>query len=220
MNLTIISGRSGSGKSVALRVLEDLGYYCIDNIPLSLLMSLTSDLFGDISQAAISLDARNMPDGEEALSETLDYLSQHFDVSVIYLDADSNSLLKRFSETRRLHPLTKGSMSLEEAIKAEKNVLSLIRNRADLHIDTTRLNVHELSELIKQRVLGKKAHSLVIVFESFGFKYGLPKDADYIFDARFLPNPHWEPELKPLTGLDHPVQQFFLGQPLVTKFIW
>lgn len=128
--------------------------------------------------------------------------------------------MKRFSETRRLHPLAKRNYSLAESILMESKLLSPITERADLYIDTDSLSVHQLAEIVRERILGKKSSRLVIVFESFGFKYGIPKDADYVFDARFLPNPHWEPDLKHLTGLDGPVQNFLGSQPLVTKFIW
>lgn len=138
----------------------------------------------------------------------------------MYLDASDDVLLKRFSETRRLHPLSRQNKSLAEAILAESKLLSPMVERADLYIDTDQLSLHQLSELVRERILGKKSSRLVLIFESFGFKYGLPKDADYVFDARFLPNPHWEPDLKPLTGMDPPVQIFLGSQPIVTKFVW
>jgi UPF0042 nucleotide-binding protein len=141
-------------------------------------------------------------------------------MTIVYIDASDDMLVKRFSETRRLHPLTKQNMSLVDAIKSESNLLAPIAERADLHIDTDAMSVHQLAELIRERILGKKSSRLVLVFESFGFKHGIPKDADYVFDARFLPNPHWEPDLKHLTGLDAPVEIFLGSQPLVTKFIW
>ena len=220
MNLIIISGRSGSGKSVVLRALEDLGYYCVDNIPVNLLPTLTHTVADEYDQVAVSIDVRNLPKEPNELNEILDYLPTSWQMTIVYIDASDDMLVKRFSETRRLHPLTKKNMSLVDAIKSESTLLAPIAERADLQIDTDSLSVHQLAELIRERILGKKSSRLVLVFESFGFKHGIPKDADYVFDARFLPNPHWEPDLKHLTGLDAPVEIFLGSQPLVTKFIW
>lgn len=220
MNLIIISGRSGSGKSVVLRSLEDLGYYCVDNIPVNLLPTLTHTVADEYDQVAVSIDVRNLPKEPNELNEILDYLPSSWQMTIVYIDASDDILVKRFSETRRLHPLTKQNISLVDAIKTERDLLAPITERADLYIDTDSLSVHQLAELIRERVLGKKSSRLVLVFESFGFKHGIPKDADYVFDARFLPNPHWEPDLKHLTGLDAPVEIFLGSQPLVTKFIW
>lgn len=220
MNLIIISGRSGSGKSVALRALEDLGYYCVDNIPVNLLPTLTHTVVDDYEKVAVSIDVRNLPKDPTELGEILDYLPSNWNMTVLYLDASDDVLLKRYSETRRLHPLSRDSKSLADAIKLEEEMLSTISSRCDLYIDTDKLSVHQLAEFVRERVLGKKTSRLVVLFESFGYKYGLPKHADYVFDARFLPNPHWEPELKKLTGLDAPVEAFLGSQPIVTKFIW
>lgn len=220
MKLIIVSGRSGSGKSIALRALEDLGYYCVDNIPVNLLPTLTHTVADDYDLVAVSIDVRNLPRNPDDLVEILDYLPDAWEMNIVYLDASDDVLVKRFSETRRLHPLSKENKSLSEAIIAERILLAPIAERADLYLDTDQLSVHQLAELIRERVLGKKSSRLVLVFESFGFKYGMPKDADYVFDARFLPNPHWEPDLKHLTGLDSPVQQFLGSQPIVTKFVW
>lgn len=220
MKLIIVSGRSGSGKSIALRSLEDLGYYCVDNIPVNLLPTLTHAVVDDYDLVAVSIDVRNLPKDPNELVEILNYLPDAWDMNIIYLDASDDELVKRFSETRRLHPLSKENRSLSDAIIAERQLLAPVAERADLYLDTDKLSVHQLAELIRERVLGKKSSRLVLVFESFGFKYGNPKDADYVFDARFLPNPHWEPDLKHLTGLDSPVEQFLGTQPIVTKFIW
>lgn len=220
MKLIVISGRSGSGKSIVLRALEDLGYYCVDNIPLNLLSTLTHTVMDEYDQIAISIDVRNLPEDPNELAEILDYLPSTWELTILYLDASDDVLVKRFSETRRLHPLSKKNKSLVEAIHAESDLLTPIAERADLYIDTDKLSVHQLAEIVRERILGKKSSRLVLVFESFGFKHGIPKDADYVFDARFLPNPHWEPELKPLTGLDSPVQIYLGSQPIVTKFIW
>jgi UPF0042 nucleotide-binding protein len=220
VKLIIISGRSGSGKSVALRALEDLGYYCVDNIPVNLLPTLTHTVVDEYDQVAVSIDVRNLPKNPEELVEILDYLPASWAMTIVYIDASDDILVKRFSETRRLHPLAKLNKSLSEAIKAESELLGPVTERADLYIDTDALSIHQLAELIRERILGKKSSRLVLVFESFGFKHGIPKDADYVFDARFLPNPHWEPDLKHLTGLDSPVESFLGAQPIVTKFIW
>lgn len=220
MKLIIISGRSGSGKSVALRALEDLGYYCVDNIPVNLLPTLTHTVVDEYDQVAVSIDVRNLPKDPDELVEILDYLPSSWSMTIVYLDASDDMLVKRFSETRRLHPLAKLNKSLADAIQAEKELLAPVVERSDLYIDTDHLSIHQLAELIRERILGKKSSRLVLVFESFGFKHGIPKDADYVFDVRFLPNPHWEPDLKHLTGLDSPVEAFLGSQPIVTKLIW
>ena len=220
MKLIVISGRSGSGKSVVLNTLEDLGYYCVDNIPVSLLPTLVHAVKEEYQQIAISIDVRNLPKDAKELSESLDFLPEDFERTILYLDASDDVLVKRYSETRRLHPLSKLNLSLASAIKAEKELLSPIVEKADLHIDTDKLSIHQLAEIVRERILGKKSTRVVLVFESFGFKHGIPKDADYVFDARFLPNPHWIPELKPLTGKDAAVASYLGAQPLVNKFTW
>jgi len=220
MKLLIVSGRSGSGKSVALRVLEDLGYYCVDNIPVNLLPALTHTVINDYENVAVSLDVRNLPKDPNDIVEVIDYLPNAVEFSVLYLDADDSDLIRRFSETRRLHPLIKEDMALDQAIEFEKKLLEPVIVRADLYINTTQLTPHQLSDLVRERVLGKKTGKMVIVFESFGFKHGVPQDADYVFDARFLPNPFWDKSLKGLTGLDQPVIDFLGSEALVTKFVW
>lgn len=220
MKLTIVSGRSGSGKSVALRVLEDLGFYCVDNIPVNLLPALTHTVINDYETVAVSLDVRNLPEEPSDVSEILDYLPTTVELNILYLDADDEDLIRRFSETRRLHPLIKKNIALDQAISLEKKLLEPISSRAHLYVNTSQLTPHQLADLVRERILGKTTGSMVVVFESFGFKHGVPKDADYVFDARFLPNPFWEKELKPYTGLDEPVKDFLNSQPIVTKFIW
>lgn len=218
MRLLVVSGRSGSGKSVALRVMEDLGYYCVDNLPVNLLPTLATTVMGQYERVAVSIDVRNLPQDPDELTEILSYLPRKVELTILYLDADHTSLIKRFSETRRLHPLSHQAMSLDEAIQREQQLLDPISSRADLYIDTTELNVHQLTEQLRERILGQKTGRLVILFESFGFKYGIPKDADFVFDARFLPNPHWEPDLKILTGLDKPVQDYLSAKPVVLEY--
>ena len=218
MKLIIVSGQSGSGKSIALRVLEDLGYYCVDNLPVKLLPQLLQTLNSETKRVAVSIDVRNLPNDKQELQQILSSLRQQLHLTSIFLDANKASLIKRYSETRRLHPLSKNDLSLSQAIDTEQQRLGPLAQQADLKIDTSELNIHELSEQIKERILGKKNNQLVLVFQSFGFKHGLPMDADYVFDVRFLPNPHWIPELKPYTGLDTPVINYLSQQPEVMNF--
>jgi UPF0042 nucleotide-binding protein len=220
MKLTIVSGRSGSGKTVALRVLEDLGYYCVDNIPVNLLPALTHTIINDYETAAVSIDVRNLPRDPNDVTDILDYLPSSVELNILYLDADDKDLIKRFSETRRLHPLIKQNIALDQAISLEKKLLDPIASRADVYINTGQLTPYQLADSVRERILGKKSGSMMIVFESFGFKHGVPQDADYLFDARFLPNPFWDKTLKEFNGLDQPVQEFLASQPIVTKFIW
>ncbi|QFI39754.1 RNase adapter RapZ [Moritella marina ATCC 15381] len=218
MKLIIVSGQSGSGKSIALRVLEDLGYYCVDNLPVTLLPQLLQTLNEKTEKVAVSIDVRNLPTDKQELNDIIAALKASTDLTSLFLDTNKAVLIKRYSETRRLHPLTKDELSLSQAIEIEEKRLRPIALHADLKIDTTELNIHELSEQIKERILGKKNNQLVLVFQSFGFKHGLPMDADYVFDVRFLPNPHWIPELKPYTGLDEPVINYLSQQPEVMSF--
>lgn len=220
MELIIISGRSGSGKSVALRVLEDLGYYCVDNIPVNLLPSLVRSVSDNYDKIAVSIDVRNLPKEQQEFNDILEYLPGFAKPTLFYLDSDDQTLIKRFSETRRLHPLSIDSLPLDLAIKQEKVLLDVLITRADFMIDTTDLSVHQLADSIREKILGKKDKKLIITFMSFGFKHGIPKEADYVFDARFLPNPHWEPDLKPLTGLDQPVKDYLASHSIVQKFTW
>jgi UPF0042 nucleotide-binding protein len=219
MMLKIVSGRSGSGKSVALRVLEDLGYYCVDNLPVNLLRDFVTSQEDAEAKIAVSLDIRNLPNANEPIANTLAALRGVCDVTLYYLDADDKDLIKRFSETRRLHPLSRQNLSLEQAIQAEKQQMAPIKEHADRVINTTGLSIHDLSESVRSLVLGRASGDLVMVFESFGFKHGLPADADYVFDVRFLPNPHWEPTLLPHTGLEKPVRMFLAAQPDVAMLI-
>jgi UPF0042 nucleotide-binding protein len=220
MKLIIVSGRSGSGKSVALRVLEDLGYYCVDNIPVNLLPALTHTVINDYETVAVSLDVRNLPKDPQDIPEIIAYLPKAVEVTTLFLDADDNDLIRRFSETRRLHPLIKENLALDQAITLEKTLLEPISISADLYINTSQLTPHQLADLVRERILGKKTGAMVLVFQSFGFKHGIPVDADYVFDARFLPNPFWEKSLKGQTGQNHEVKDFLASQPIVTKFVW
>lgn len=210
--LVIISGRSGSGKSTALHVLEDSGFYCIDNLPALLLPELLDQAIQDPTPAtqrmAVSIDARNMSSHLSRFGDILRMLPEAFSVEIIYLDADDATLIKRFSETRRRHPLSNADTSLNEAIAAERGLLAPIAERAALTIDTSQLSLHDLRDLIAKTVIIEPGTGMVILFESFGFKHGLPIDADIVFDVRCLPNPHWSPALRELNGLDREVIDF------------
>src|SRR5690606_35374885 len=220
MQLIIVTGRSGSGKTIALRVLEDLGFYCVDNLPINLLPTLVHAVIEKFERVAISVDVRNLPDHADDLSESLDFLPKQVKPEILFIDSDDSVLIRRFSETRRLHPLSRRELPLPDALALEQKLLEPLAERAQWRIDSSELSIHQLSEQVSERVLGIASAKLIVVIQSFGFKRGLPKDADYVFDARILPNPHWEPELKPLTGQNTPVQHFFAQQPLVTKYIF
>ena len=218
MKLIIVSGRSGSGKSTALNVLEDLGYYCIDNLPVGLLLELVSQSTQSqdkrLSHVAVSIDARNLSGGIEKFPAFhKECLQQKIDVDVLFLDAKSETLLKRFHSTRRKHPLSDATRSLKEAIEHEAVLLDPIARHADLNIDTSNLSLYELRDLVKLRVAGRKSQDVALLFQSFGFKHGVPSDADFVFDVRCLPNPFWDPALRGYTGLEDPVIDFLAAQP-------
>lgn len=221
VQLVIISGRSGSGKTVALRALEDLGYYCIDNLPVMFLKELTEIAPQRYPRLAVSIDIRNIPEDDSYLESIFNNIKSDASIhsTLIFCDADDQVLVKRYSETRRLHPLSKNNLSLEEAILLERTKLAGISGFADLRIDTSELSVHSLSNEIVTAIIGTPEKRLVMVFESFGFKNGIAKDADFVFDARFLPNPFWEKELRSFTGLDQPVKDFFARYPEVDAYI-
>ncbi|BFU60043.1 MULTISPECIES: RNase adapter RapZ [Rodentibacter] len=220
MEIIIISGRSGAGKSVALRVLEDMGYYCVDNLPLDLLPQLTKILAQTQTTVAISLDIRNLPESSHSLEHILTNIQQHYSTKIIFLEADRSTLIRRYSDSRRLHPLSVKDFSLEAAIDAEYQQLEPLIQHANFIIDTTTLSTHALAERLREFLHGNSERELKIIVESFGFKYGIPLDADYVFDVRFLPNPHWNPELRPMTGLDEPVARFLSSYNEVNDFIY
>lgn len=219
MKLIIISGRSGSGKTIALHVLEDLGYNCIDGVPFQLLEQLIDTVDAKNNKIAISLDIRNLPTKASEIEQLLASIKKKVSTEIIYLDAISSELIRRYSETRRLHPLSKQKLSLSQAIELENELLQPIRACAALSIDTTNLSIHNLSERIKIHLQGSSKSNLLIIFQSFGFKYIHPEDADYIFDVRFLPNPHWVPELQKYTGLDQPVKDYLDSHAVVKQTI-
>lgn len=222
MRLVIVSGRSGSGKSTALDVLEDNGFYCIDNLPAGLLPELAERALLHTEllhpQVAVSIDARNLPSQLQRFPELLaEARAKHILCDLLYLDADEETLLKRFSETRRRHPLTTENRSLAEAIHDESKLLAPIADLADLKIDTTHLNLYQLRDTIKLRLLNKPEPGTAFLVESFGFKRGMPVDADLVFDVRCLPNPYWKPDLRDFSGLDSVVADYLAAQPDVEE---
>ena len=218
--LIIVSGLSGSGKTVALHVLEDLGYYCIDNLPAGLLKSVVEEVSsgpGKIGRGlAVGIDARNRRQDLESLPRLIDeFRQQQIQTDVLFVLADDAVLLKRYSETRRRHPLAEHGAELRAAIDAEREILSEVINSADLIIDTSRTSVYDLADVIRNRVNGREPASLSILIESFGYKHGIPADADFVFDLRCLPNPYWDLNLRHLTGLDEQVVKFLDEQESV-----
>jgi UPF0042 nucleotide-binding protein len=216
LRLIVISGRSGSGKSTALHVLEDAGFTCVDNLPATLLPDLVRQLQQQPGEQgfAVSIDARNT---WKALGDFPALLQQAMipglQCEILFLDARSAKLIQRFSETRRKHPLSGQTRDLREAIELERKLLEPIADSASLVIDTTDLSLHQLRDLVKLRVLGRKGPGMAIQFQSFGFKHGIPVDGDYVFDVRCLPNPYWKANLRAHTGRDQPVIEFLSGQP-------
>lgn len=221
MRLIIISGRSGSGKSTALHQLEDEGYYCIDNLPVSLLPALVQETsleqFHHFQGTAVCIDARNAWKDLENFSNILDSLPSSVNCEILYLDAEDTALIKRFSETRRRHPLSSKTTPLAEAIAKERKLLGPIASDASLVLDTTQMTIYELRDAIKQRLLKDSTGAMSLLFQSFGFKRGVPTDADLVFDVRMLPNPHWVKELRLKTGQDAEVKQFLESQPLTEE---
>lgn len=224
MRLIVVSGLSGSGKSVALRMLEDLDFYCLDNLPAGLLPEFISHTVrSDESQyrlTAIGIDARNRPEDIHLVPKQVTELNRSgVRCELVYLRADAERLLKRYSETRRRHPLSRSGLGLAEAIVKEQQLLEPIAGAADLVIDTSYLSVHDLRELVRLRVGQDSAAHMSILFESFAFKHGLPGDADFVFDVRNLPNPFWEPALAHQTGLAQPVADYLARHEPVQRMI-
>ncbi|WP_086481274.1 RNase adapter RapZ [Oceanospirillum sanctuarii] len=210
MKLVIISGRSGSGKSIALHVLEDLGYFAIDNLPIGLLSQLPANLPGSNSLVAVSIDARNIVTDPQGIQPHFEKLkADGYDAQIIYLDSDDGTLIDRFNATRRKHPLSSEKVSLAEALVQEANLLEQIAEQSDLRVDTSNLSIYDLREIITQQLESSSAKkNVAIQFQSFGFKRGIPKDCDFVFDVRCLPNPYWEAHLRGYTGQDQPVIDF------------
>jgi len=216
MRLIIVSGLSGSGKSVALHMLEDIDFYCVDNIPAALLKPFISHTvrgMGDTyPRTAVGLDARNRANEIETIPALVAELRRSgIDCEVLYLHAAEEVLLKRYAETRRKHPLVNGDVGLREAIASERRLLEPIITAADWVIDTSNMGVHALRELIRERIDRRSEGRLSLMFESFGYKHGIPGDADFVFDVRSLPNPYWEDSLRKLTGRDAAVIEYLAG---------
>ena len=223
MKLLIVSGLSGSGKSIALDTLEDCGYYCIDNLPVTLLEDFINHVMlvdkKTYAKTAIGIDARNQSESLVNFSENLELIrNKKIDCEIIFMQAEETTLLKRYSETRRRHPLTDSYIPLKEALQIERDMLTQICACATIVIDTSHTNYHQLRELIKKQLGERQTQSIALQFQSFGFKNGVPLDADFIFDARSLPNPYWLPELRALTGNDSAVIEFLKTQPVVNEF--
>lgn len=219
--LILISGLSGSGKSVALNALEDQGFYCVDNLPATLLPSLADQVEAApdrFRRVAIGVDARAGLDALAALPDVLETLP--FRVEVIFLEAEDEVLIQRYSETRRRHPLGEGR-TLAQAIAEERRMLQSLAARADHVIDTSALNLHQLRRRIWEQVraAGRPSEISHLVLESFAFKRGVPRDVDLVFDARCLPNPHWQPGLRSATGLERPVREYLEGEARVGAFL-
>ncbi len=224
MRIIILSGLSGSGKSVVLHMLEDLGFYCIDNIPAALLKPFISYTVRrpetTYERTAVGLDARNTAAEIATVPQLVDELRRSgLQCEVLFLMAAEDELLRRFAETRRKHPMSRSDVGLREAMTMERSLLEPIASIADLLIDTSRLSVHALRDIIHKRVEQRAAGRLSISFESFGFKRGIPGDADFVFDARALPNPYWEPGLRNLTGRDLEVIRFLETHTKVSTLV-
>jgi UPF0042 nucleotide-binding protein len=224
MRLIIVSGLSGSGKSVALHMLEDIDFYCVDNIPAALLKPFVSHTvrgMGDTyPRTAVGLDARNRASEIETIPALVAELRRsNIDCEVLYLHAAEEVLLKRYAETRRKHPLVTGEIGLREAIALERKLLDPITITADWVIDTSNMGVHALRDLIRERIERRREGQLSLMFESFGYKHGIPGDADFVFDVRSLPNPHWETSLRKLNGRDSAVIEYLSGFASVRSMI-
>ena len=219
--LIVVSGMSGSGKTIALRTLEDLDYYCVDNMPAALLPAFVAEVAqqGLHPRLAVGIDVRNRPTDLNQLPSVLAGLAaQGIEHTLIFLDARDEVLFKRYSDTRRRHPLTGEGLSLNDAIARERKLLKPLISIADRTIDTGDLNVHQLRRLIATE-LGMAGGPLSLLFESFAYKRGVPADADFVFDVRCLPNPHWDAQLRPLSGRDAAVRQWLEAKPEVGEYL-
>lgn len=220
-NLVIISGLSGSGKSTAVNVLEDLGYYCVDNIPPTLLptfIELCENSDKDINKVALVIDIRERVSFESAPTVIEEFKKKGYPVDMIFLESSDQTLIKRYKETRRKHPLSDDG-NIIEGISKEREMLEKLKELSNYTIDTSELNVHELSEIIKNKFSKTGSQNILLNIISFGFKHGIPNDADMIFDVRFLPNPHFVEDLKDLNGTDNEIIDFIMNKEEATAFI-
>jgi UPF0042 nucleotide-binding protein len=218
--LVILTGLSGSGKSTVLRAFEDMGFYCVDNMPVELIpifAELHAAGEGDFSRAALLVDAREGAQLQK-LPGLLTHLRKDHPISLVFIEAHDDALLRRYSETRRPHPLGK-DYSVRESLLYERELMAPIRKLADVVIDSTQFNVHELRSFITRRFKNPDRHPMLISVVSFGYKYGVPIDADLIFDVRFLPNPHFVPALRKFTGRDSKVRRFIRSFPQTGQFL-
>lgn len=220
--LIVLSGLSGSGKTVALRTLEDLDYYCVDNLPTALIPALVDAVHsgqpGRYPRIAVGVDVRNRPEDLLQLPQILAQVAHRgLNYELVFLDTRDEVLLKRFSDTRRRHPLTQDGLPLNDAIALERKLLRPLSAIADRVVDSSDMNVHQLRRTFATEY-GTNAAALSLLFESFAYKRGVPSDADYVFDARCLPNPHWDPTLRPLSGRDAPIRDYFANLPEVQNF--
>ena len=220
--LVIVSGMSGSGKSVALKTFEDLGYYCVDNLPAELLPAFVRSATGNgaaTAKLAVGIDVRTSHRDLASIPEWLAEVGKlGLDPQLMFFETRDDILIKRYADTRRRHPLSHLGLALADAIALERQVLKPLRQLADIQIDTSDLNVHQLRRRIITRFALGDTSTVSLLFESFAYRHGVPADADFVFDARCLPNPHWDPTLRPLSGRDAPVADFFAAQPLVNEF--
>ena len=224
MNWILISGLSGAGKSIAMRALEDLGFFCVDNIPMTMVPALVEQVQAAGTDrerhVAVVVDARGAGRGLEKFSDVVDQLRESgIRPQVIFLEAEDNVLITRFKETRRRHPLTSSDCPLSEAISRERALLAPLRESADVVIDTTHTHLYQLRDLVRQRLSESAPNTFSVLLQSFGYKNGVPQDADMVFDARCLPNPFWKPELRSLTGQDQAVVRYLDNQPEAVKML-
>ncbi len=218
----IVSGLSGAGKSIALHALEDAGFYCVDNLPVGILPNFAHFIAeqhqAHFDKVAVGIDARNQPDALASLPAVLDTLTaETAKAELIFVDASDETLLRRFSETRRKHPLSSDARPLADAIALERGLLDPLATRADIRIDTTHTNVHEFRAMIRELITKRPSGGLALQFQSFGFKHGVPSDADFVFDVRCLPNPYWDVQLRDLSGRDRPVRDYLDSAAMVQR---
>ncbi len=225
MKLLIVSGLSGSGKSIVLQALEDMDFYCVDNLPICLLLNFSIEMAAressdSMGKVAVGIDSRNSEQDLLGFREVMSAIKkQGIEAEIIFLEARDSVLLKRFSETRRKHPLTNSKTSLGAAITLERQLLGALAVDAELCIDTSRTNVHQLRLTVRERVAQRKTAAMSVQLMSFGFKYGVPEDADFVFDVRCLPNPYWDPRIRMHTGKDQGVIDYLKDDPMVQSML-